>query len=140
MNPRINPRSAQTGSISEAAVEWDLLRQGFNVLSPAVVTRYDRVVEVAEKNYVRVQVKTARIDARDGNLRVTYDTPYNPSEVDLIAVYSPSNGQVYYIPIDDIPEGAKGFTLRTTERIYNRKKRAGLTANDYKKFPMEVVK
>jgi hypothetical protein len=126
--------STQIGSISEAAVEWDLLGRGFNVLKPSVTTRYDRLVET-DDGYVRVQVKTARTDVRDGNLRVSYDTPYDQSEVDMIAVFDPSTLNIYYIPINDIPVGAKGFTLRVTKRIYNRRKTAGLDAAKYKTFP-----
>lgn len=127
--------SAFTGSISEIAVEMDLLKHGYNVLEPRVVSRYDRIVEVAPKVYVQVQIKTARIDKRDGNLRVTYDTPYDFSEIDLIAVYDPKNDTVYYIPIHDIPNGAKGFTLRITQRIYNRTRTVGLDAENYLEFP-----
>lgn len=127
-------KSAQIGSISEAAVEWDLLGRGYNVLTPSVTARYDRLVETVG-GFVRVQVKTARTDIRDGNLRVSYDTPYDQSEVDVIAVFDPSTRNIYYIPINDIPTGAKGFTLRVTRRVYNRQKMAGLEASNYKEFP-----
>jgi hypothetical protein len=93
------------------------------------------MVEMANKEVVRVQVKTARTDVRDGNLRVSYDTPYDPSEVDIIAVFDPNTRDIYYIPINDIPAGAKGFTLRVTRRVYNRRKSAGLDASQYKKYP-----
>jgi hypothetical protein len=126
--------SAQVGSISEAAVEWDMLGRGFNVLTPSVTTRYDRLVELNGK-FVRVQVKTARTDLRDGNLRVSYDTPYSSSEIDIIAVFDPITRNIYYIPINHIPKGAKGFTLRVTKRVYNRRKSAGLDAEKYKEFP-----
>lgn len=126
--------STQIGSISEAAVEWDLLGRGFNVLTPTVTTRYDRVVEL-DNDYIRVQVKTARLDVRDGNLRVSYDTPYTNDQIDIIAVYDPNGRNVYYIPIDDIPTNAKGFTLRITARKYNRRKSLGLDANRYLEFP-----
>jgi PD-(D/E)XK endonuclease len=126
--------STQIGSISEAAVEWDLLGRGFNVLKPSVTTRYDRLVEIDGK-YVRVQVKTARTDVRDGNLRISYETPYSDDQIDMIAVFDPNTRNIYYIPINDIPVGAKGFTLRVTERKYNRKKSAGLDAYQYLDFP-----
>jgi hypothetical protein len=126
--------STQVGSISEAAVEWDLLGRGFNVLKPSVTTRYDRLVEIGDK-YVRVQVKTARTDIRDGNLRVSYDSPYSSSEIDIIAVFDPATKNIYYIPINDIPTGAKGFTLRVTKRVYNRVKSVGLDAQYYLDFP-----
>jgi hypothetical protein len=127
--------SAQIGSISEAAVEWDLLGRGFNVLTPSVTARYDRLVETHD-GYIRVQVKTARTDVRDGNLRVSYDTPYNSSEIDIIAVFEPNARKIYYIPINDIPTGAKGFTLRVTKRVYNRRKSAGLDAAKYTEFKL----
>lgn len=126
--------SAQVGSISEAAVEWDLLGRGYNVLTPSVTARYDRLVET-DGGYIRVQVKTARMDVRDGNLRVSYDTPYDSTEIDIIAVFDPGERKVYYIPINDIPTGAKGFTLRITKRVYNRIKSAGLDADKYTDFP-----
>jgi hypothetical protein len=126
--------SAQIGSISEAAVEWDLLSRGYNVLTPSVTARYDRLVET-ETEFIRVQVKTARLDVRDGNLRVSYDTPYSSSEIDVIAVFDPRTINIYYIPITDIPNDAKGFTLRLTKRKYKRIKSAGLDADHYKTFP-----
>lgn len=125
--------SAQVGSISEAAVEWDLLSKGYNVLTPSVTTRYDRLVET-HHGFIRVQVKTARTDIRDGNLRVSYDSPYSRSEIDIIAVFEPNSKNIYYIPIDDIPVSAKGFTLRVTKRIYNRRKTAALDASQYIEF------
>lgn len=133
-----NLNSTQIGSISEAAVEWDLLERGFNVLKPSVVTRYDRVVDI-DGNYVRVQVKTARIDRRDGNLRVSYDTPYTDNQIDIIAVFDPNTRNIYYIPINDIPNDAKGFTLRVTPRKYNRKKSAGLESQQYLDFPPKEI-
>lgn len=128
-------QSNQIGSISETAVELDLLNRGYNVLFPSVPTRYDRLVEIAENDYLRVQVKTARMDKRDGNLRVSYDFPYDKSQIDLIAVYDPTGEQIYYVPIEEIHVGAKGFTLRLHKRK-NKRKTHGLMAVDYTNFPV----
>lgn len=125
--------SSRVGCISETAIELDLLNRGFNVLYPTIPTRYDRLVETAH-GFVRVQIKTARVDARDGNLRVTYEFPYDPKQVDVIAVFDPHHNEIYYIPISDIPEGAKGFTIRITERK-NKRKTNSLMASEYKNFP-----
>lgn len=129
--------SNQTGAISEIAVELDLLKRGFNILIPRVTTRYDRIVETNDGRYIRVQIKTARVDRRDGNLRVTYDTPYYAREVDVIAVFDPNGNDIYYVPIQDLPNGAKGFTLRVTPRIYKRVKRSGLDAANYTEFNLK---
>lgn len=126
--------SSQVGAISETVVELDLLRQNYNVLYPTVPARYDLLAEVEPKKYISIQVKTARTDVRDGNLRVTYDVPYDKTQVDLIAVYDPKHDKLYYIPVEDIPPENKGFTLRITKRK-NKRKTDSLTASNYKKFP-----
>lgn len=125
----------QVGAVSEAAIELDLLKQGFNVLYPTVPTRYDRLVEIGEQQFVRVQIKSAYVDRRDGNLRVAYSVPYNDDQVDCIAVYDKEGERIFYIPITDLPRDAKGFTLRITERRYKRIKTVGLQAENYTTFP-----
>lgn len=120
------------GSISETAVTLDLLGRGYNVLLPTVVCRYDLLVEVPDR-FVRVQVKTARTN-RNGNLRVSWDQPYTKDEVDLIAVYDPRQKRIYYIPIDDIPEGSRSLTIRV-KRV--RGNTSSFKAEKYARFPVE---
>lgn len=125
------------GSISETAVTLDLMRRGYNVLMPTVVSRYDLLVEAGDRNFIRVQVKTARIDNRDGNLKATWDRPYSPEEVDVIAIYDPTSNNVFYIPLQDIP-CSKGVTLRINRYKRNTTTTA-LKAEDYTDFPLERV-
>jgi hypothetical protein len=125
--------SNQVGGISETTIVLDLLKQGYNVLEPMIPTRYDRLVEVGEREFTRIQIKTARIDRRDGNLRVTFEEPYTPGQIDFFAVYAPFNDEVYYIPVEDVQAGAKGFTIRLTPRK-NKRKTNSLPADCYLNF------
>jgi hypothetical protein len=125
--------SIQTGTLSETVIELDVIKHGYNILFPKVTTRYDRIIDLGTE-FKRIQIKTARVDKRDNNLRVTFDVPYDPLTVDYFAVYSPSNDEIYYVPITDIPPTAKGFTIRVTPRK-NKRVTGSLTASDYTKFP-----
>lgn len=126
---------SQVGAVSESIVEADLLRKGYNVCYPKVPTRYDLLCEVGSDKFIRIQVKTAYI-TETGNLRVKYEMPYDASQVDVIAVYDPNHDALYYVPIEDIPTNARGFSLRITKRKYNRKsKMRGLTASKYIALP-----
>lgn len=124
------------GSVSESAVTLDLLQRGYNVLMPAVISRYDLLLELGD-SYLKIQVKTARTDRRDGNLRVTWERPYSPNEVDIIAVYDPETTNIYYIPLEDISPGSKGLTIRVKQ--YKYKKSTGFIAEDYLDFPEKYL-
>jgi hypothetical protein len=125
--------SNQKGALAEMIVETDLLNRGMNVLMPRVPARYDRLVET-NGQYIRVQIKHGRIDVRDGNLRVTWETPYSPEETDLFAVFNPVNKEIYYIPVEDVPNGSKGLTVRLTQRK-NRRQTNAFPAAEYLEFP-----
>jgi len=99
------------GAVSELIVEEDVLSRGFNVLRPVVPARFDLVV-VTDDDMVRVQVKTGRYDQRNGTFKASFDTPYSPTDVDLIAVVDQGAHIVYYVPTSRLVEGVTNVTIR----------------------------
>ena len=114
------PNTKRIGEISEAVVPAEFLKEGFPVLLPfGDNQRYDMVVNVSGR-FLRVQCKTAspcgwkgdgsciRFKARSGGFgpgdRMTNRSQPYRGEVDLFAVYAPSNGQVYVLAVDEVPE------------------------------------
>lgn len=127
--------TSQVGGIAEAAVELDLLRRGFNVLRPTVPARYDICVETAPKTTIYVQVKSGSVN-RGGDVFISCGKrPYSNAEVDVIAVHCAVLNTVYYVPIDQLRPGVKGFVLRITERRYKRVKSPALQADAFTRFP-----
>lgn len=97
----------QKGDIAEAFVTYLLKQNGFNVLIPwGEDNRYDLV---SEKNgiFKRIQVKYAT--SKDGVVEVrarscnNYNIiHYSPENIDIIAVYSPTQNKVYFVPLKGI--------------------------------------
>ncbi|MFH0739120.1 MAG: group I intron-associated PD-(D/E)XK endonuclease [Candidatus Omnitrophota bacterium] len=97
----------QKGDIAEAFVTYLLKQNGFNVLIPwGEDNRYDLV---SEKNgiFKRIQVKYAT--SKDGTVEVrarscnNYNIiHYSPENIDIIAVYSPTQNKVYFVPLKSI--------------------------------------
>jgi PD-(D/E)XK endonuclease len=103
------------GEISEAVILAEFLKLGIPVLRPwGDNQRYDMVVEVGGQ-FLRVQCKTAhpvevprtrgcvRFNARSTNRTNGAPTGYR-NAADVFAAYAPSTGQVYVIPVDEVPE------------------------------------
>lgn len=105
------------GEITEAVVLAEFLKAGFPVLLPfGENRRYDMVVEVGG-SFLRVQCKTAspcgngdkscirfhayshRLVSGEFRGREAYR-----DQADLFAAFAPSTGQVYVLPVDDVPE------------------------------------
>jgi hypothetical protein len=130
----VNTKAA--GEITEAAVLTEFLKAGFPVLLPfGENQRYDLVVEAGGR-FLRVQRKTAspcgwhddrscirfhaysaRFVSREFRARDAYR-----DKADLFAAYAPSTGQVYVLPVDDVPE--TDVWLRLTPARNNQ--RAGI--------------
>jgi hypothetical protein len=97
----------QKGDIAEAFVTYLLKQNGFNVLVPwGEDNRYDLVTE-KKGVFKRIQVKYAT--PQDGVLEVRVRScnnykiiHYSPKDIDIIAVYSPKQSKVYFIPLNGI--------------------------------------
>lgn len=105
--------SAQIGALSEAKVEAALLGQGYQVLRPVVPDRYDLAVRKDWRVWF-VQVKTGRIDRRNGTLKASWDKPYQ--DVHVLAVVWQDH--IYYIPTHLLDPNTTSVTIRfsPTER------------------------
>jgi hypothetical protein len=97
--------------MSEVLVEHDLIARGFNVARPLVVARYDLIAERDGRMY-RVQTKTGRIDPRSNALKASFDTPYSPEEIDVIAVVDGDSSTIYYVKAIDLVPGVTNVTIR----------------------------
>lgn len=122
---------AQTGAVSETKVTLALLEQGFNVLLPVVPDRYDLAAQRSERVWF-VQVKTGRIDSRNGTLKASWDEPYSFMQVDVIAVVDGDN--VYYLQTQALEAGTKSVTIRFTP-VQHDKATKSFLATDCMEFP-----
>lgn len=134
LRPKQQRHTMKTGTISEQACVTRLLQVGYNVLLPVgQLHRYDLVIEDADGQLWKVQVKTGRL-TREGatisysNVSQTYH--YNGvgdrggtrrqgyfGQVEYFAIYVEEIGKVYLIPT----EFATG-TLRLKETKNNQEK------------------
>jgi hypothetical protein len=100
--------TALKGNATEAAVLDALVNRDFAVLLPFGEGHpYDLVVQIKDR-FLRVQCKTARV--RNGCLRFnsrSTDHGHGPGTyiglADIFGVYCPSTGQVYLVPVRDVP-------------------------------------
>lgn len=124
----------QKGDIAEAFVTYLLKQNGFNVLIPwGEDNRYDLVTE---KNgiFKRIQVKyatpkggTIEVRARScNNYNIIH---YSPKDIDIIAVYSPKQNKVYFVPLNGIKNRSTS-TLRL-EPTKNKQKKFIVMASNY---------
>ncbi|MEK6727298.1 MAG: group I intron-associated PD-(D/E)XK endonuclease [Candidatus Omnitrophota bacterium] len=124
----------QKGDIAEAFIVYSLKQNGFNVLLPwGEDNRYDLV---SEKNGVfkRIQVKYAT--PKDGTVEVRMRScnnyniiHYSPKDIDIIAVFSPKENKVYFVPLN-------GFKNKSTCKLRisptkNKQKKLVIMASKY---------
>ena len=124
----------QKGDIAEAFVTFLLKQHGFNVLIPwGEDNRYDLVTE---KNGVfkRIQVKYAT--PKDGAVEVRIRScnnyniiHYSSKDIDIIAVYSPEENKVYFIPLNGIKN--RSICKLRLKPTRNKQKRFVVMASKY---------
>ena len=116
------------GSVAELVVAARLMRDGWHVLIPyGENTRYDLVAE-RDGRFVRIQVKY--VTPKNGTLEVNCQSsnnwsvlPYSSKEIDVIAVYNPTDQQVHYVPSAQIRKSKMKLRLTDTkngQRAYVR--------------------
>ncbi len=115
----------EMGERSEAIIIGRLVYSGYTVLKPyGENQRYDLVIEDADRQFWRVQCKTAWL-SKDQKIRVfnacsnhyayasqkdTMTRKHYRGDVEYFAVYSPDTDKVYLIPIDHV--GTSHASLR----------------------------
>lgn len=124
------------GQRTEAIVLAELVKRGHRVLLPFGVNhRYDLVLDLGDQ-FVRVQVKTARVRRNcvvfaTRSVRVnttrTFCRDYR-GDADLFIAYCPDNDRIYAVPVDDAT--LTGISLRLRPTANNQQ--AGIRwARDY---------
>jgi hypothetical protein len=137
------------GAISQARVAAALVESGRKVLIPfAQVPRYDLVVE-EQGRFFRVQCKTGhlvrgavcfptqslRAARKEAEWRrVAFDYQ---GQIDYFGVYCPDNGNVYLVPIEDVP--AKTRCCLRVEPARNNQKKRVRWAKDYEVTPLQTA-
>ena len=125
----LSTHPVDVGTRSEAAVLSDLVQLGFEVLLPwGHNHRYDLVVDLGHR-FVRVQVKTARVEAgcllfNTQSIRTNSGAKavlqrYDASQIDVFAAYSPMLRRTYVVPVEDVPSHGR---LRLTPTANNQAK------------------
>ena len=126
------------GEISEAAIITRFLQLGYVILTPyGGNQRYDVVIEDINRQFWRIQCKTARIDESGSILRfntsISNVTGKNrqprhyKGECDYFAAYYEKLNKVYLVPVDQV--GTTFAKLRITQAKKNEENI--LWAKDY---------
>ena len=120
----MNPN--QIGDTAELAIASDLARQGYKIAFPFGDWGCDIIATKNEKDFIRIQVKNAKI--RDGAVQVRTHIQdrqtgkrktYTKAQCDYIAAYSPEMDTCYYISMEKI-NTSTGMSLRLTETKNNQ--------------------
>ncbi|WP_137286697.1 group I intron-associated PD-(D/E)XK endonuclease [Halorussus salinisoli] len=116
--------SERTGQQSEAAVIFELVRQGLTVLEPfGDNERYDVVVEETGKFY-RVQIKTGRLEngrvqfgvRSSGTLTRKVQKEGHEGEIEVFAAYSPEIERTFVVPIAEAPKTTMGIRVEESDK------------------------
>lgn len=114
------------GAVSETKVITKLLQCGYNVLKPvSALSRYDLVIEDAQGQFWRVQVKTGRwnIDKTGFLFNLVSSPGYTgrrrkgyKGQCDYFAVYFQPTDGVYLVPVDEMGDYTATLRLEPTSR------------------------
>jgi PD-(D/E)XK endonuclease len=133
----------EMGERSEAIIIGRLVHAGYTVLKPfGENQRYDLVIEDADRNFWRVQCKTAWSSKDQKTIKFatcsnhyaytwqknTMTRRHYRGEVEYFAVYSPDLDKVYLIPVDHV-----GTTQAILRRVpaKNNQQQGVRMAQDY---------
>jgi PD-(D/E)XK endonuclease len=114
------------GDISESAIVTRFLQLGYVVLIPyGGNQRYDLIIEDVDKQFWRIQCKTARI--QDNGTVIAFDTAnhnivgknknwrHYQEECDYFAVYCEQLNKIYLIPVDQVGTTRANLRLMPTK-------------------------
>lgn len=124
--------SSEVGSRTEAFIVSRLMENGYVVLAPFGVQRYDLAFEDAERRFWRIQCKTGRwvkgsilFNARNSQFSrgnggwKNNQRPYK-GDCDYFAVYSRDTGKAYLVPVNEV--GVSVCSLRVEPTGNNAEK------------------
>ena len=133
----------EMGERSEAIIIGRLVYSGYTVLKPyGENQRYDLVIEDADRNFWRVQCKTAWL-SKDRNSvlfnacsnhyaytwqKETMTRRHYRGDVEYFAVYSPDIDKVYFIPVNNVGISTVSLRLVPTK---NNQQHGVRQAQDY---------
>lgn len=133
--------TATKGEASECAILARLIALGYKCLIPwGHDHRYDIAID-NDGEFVRIQCKTARFNAVQGNLKfntvITYarvgGKPHlrkgYKGEADYFGVYCPEIGKVYLVPVEEMPDG--GTAVLRLSPAKNSQQKGVRWAKDY---------
>ena len=133
------------GEVGEMMVTMDLTRKGFVVSTPETASSaYDKIVDV-EEVLKKIQVKSMKL-SDSGLIIVPLVNRKNSSVakngrgqthsyvdlVDIIAVWIKDTGELYYIPVEDLPKDKDSQGFRTKHHLGRSKKPLITKYEDFK--------
>lgn len=129
------------GGIAELAVAAKLMKIGWSVAFPyGERSRYDLIAEKKGK-FIRVQVKYST--PKNGALRVNCRSSnnwsvlrYTADQIDVIAAYNPEDGQIYFIPANEINGSVMNLRLREAK---NKQLQNVRFAEDYEELTYSMA-
>ncbi len=105
--------------MGELAVRKELIKQGYKVYMPESDTeQVDLIVELENKTYKRVQVKTIRKANRSTAVEIRLLKYVNTNRVDIIAIYLVEKDIIAFVPYTN----QKSLNLALTTAKNNQKK------------------
>lgn len=111
--------SSDIGKMGELAVRKELIKQGYKVYMPESDTeQVDLIVELENKTYKRVQVKTIRKANRSTAVEIRLLKYVNTNRVDIIAIYLVEKDIIAFVPYTN----QKSLNLALTTAKNNQKK------------------
>lgn len=139
--PKSNKKAL--GERSQAIIMFKLLEAGYNVLTPyGDNTRYDLVIEDAERKFWRIQCKTGWIEGDGAYIEFATSSSYYHTragrtgygrkdyqgQIEYFAVYCPATEKVYLVPIEHVGTSSAMLRLLPTKNNQEKKVR---WARDY---------
>lgn len=119
-----NLSRVKRGDASEAKVLTELLERGYSVSKPfGDNQRYDLIADDGEELH-RIQVKTGKMKDNYIEFKLTSNRshasgvehkPYTSDEIDSFVVYSPENGGLYWVPVEDTGTSAMRLRLESNQ-------------------------
>jgi len=111
--------SSDIGKMGELAVRKELIKQGYKVYIPESDTeQVDLIVELENKTYKRVQVKTIRKPNKATAVEIRLLKYVNTNRVDIIAIYLVEKDIIAFVPYTN----QKSLNLALTTAKNNQKK------------------
>ena len=111
--------SSDIGKMGELAVRKELIKQGYKVyMHESDTEQVDLIVELENKTYKRVQVKTIRKANRSTAVEIRLLKYVNTNRVDIIAIYLVEKDIIAFVPYTN----QKSLNLALTTAKNNQKK------------------